>query len=116
VEQVVGHATTTSGKRSRSDQRPRVHGAPDGFHCRIRQLGPDSWRANRPDLVGEPQAWADTDLDLTGANLIDFDLNRCTTRVARFGWATFTGPADFGLAAFTHGVPPEVARFVPPAE
>ncbi|WNV86703.1 pentapeptide repeat-containing protein [Umezawaea sp. Da 62-37] len=44
--------------------------------------------------------WADTDLDLTGAHLIDFDLSRCAIRTTRFDWAAFTGPAYFGSAAF----------------
>jgi hypothetical protein len=37
--------------------------------------------------------WPDTDLDLTGAVLIDLDLARCQTRTARFIGATFTGEA-----------------------
>jgi len=60
--------------------------------------------------------WADTDLDLTGAHLIGFDLSQCTTRTARFGSATFigggadfrsarfSGPTDFGSATFSGGV------------
>jgi hypothetical protein len=45
--------------------------------------------------------WPDTDLDLTGANLIDFDLSRCTVRSAIFASATFTGHANFQSVTFT---------------
>jgi uncharacterized protein YjbI with pentapeptide repeats len=45
--------------------------------------------------------WSDTDLDLTGAHLIDFDLTRCTTQTVLFTEATFTGPARFDSATFT---------------
>jgi hypothetical protein len=56
--------------------------------------------------------WANIDLDLTAATLIDFDLNSCKIRRARFDRAffinaarfddiTFTGTASFGSAAFT---------------
>ena len=45
--------------------------------------------------------WADIDLDLTGATLINLDLSNCTTRAVQFLQATFTGPADFTRATFT---------------
>jgi uncharacterized protein YjbI with pentapeptide repeats len=45
--------------------------------------------------------WVDIDLDLTGATLIDLDLDRCTTRRALFVRATFTGMALFDRATFT---------------
>ncbi|MFE5564999.1 pentapeptide repeat-containing protein [Amycolatopsis japonica] len=58
--------------------------------------------------------WHDTDLDLTGAVLIDLNLSRCRIRTARFSkatltgetWcvrATFTGDAWFDGATFTTG-------------
>jgi hypothetical protein len=45
--------------------------------------------------------WPDIDLDLTGANLIDWDLPRGHVRTATFTGATFTGNARFGAATFT---------------
>jgi hypothetical protein len=55
------------------------------------------------DDTGDPVEtfWTDIDLDLTGAVLIDFGLDSCTVRTARFGSATFTGTADFASATFT---------------
>ncbi|PRY35090.1 pentapeptide repeat-containing protein [Umezawaea tangerina] len=56
----------------------------------------------RPGDGSQPVAafWPDTDLDLTGAHLIDFDLNHCITRTARFSSATFAGDANFRSATF----------------
>lgn len=45
--------------------------------------------------------WANIDLDLTGATLIDFQLTRCMVRAAKFDSVTFTGPAHFNSATFT---------------
>jgi uncharacterized protein YjbI with pentapeptide repeats len=45
--------------------------------------------------------WADIDLDLTAATLINLDLNHCTMRDAVFAQATFTGDAWFVQATFT---------------
>jgi uncharacterized protein YjbI with pentapeptide repeats len=46
--------------------------------------------------------WADIDLDLTRATLINFTLQDCTARSVSFGTATFTGyRANFGGATFT---------------
>jgi hypothetical protein len=45
--------------------------------------------------------WPDTDLDLTNAHLINFNLNHCTVRSAIFRSATFTGPTYFVSATFT---------------
>ncbi|UVS78404.1 secreted effector protein PipB2 [Actinokineospora sp. UTMC 2448] len=45
--------------------------------------------------------WADTDLDLTGATLVNLDLTDCTIGTARFRGATFTGAALFDGATFT---------------
>src|SRR5262249_12947992 len=39
--------------------------------------------------------WKNSDLDLTGALLIDFALSDCQARTARFDGATFTGDASF---------------------
>lgn len=44
--------------------------------------------------------WPDTDLDLTGATLVDFDLTGCRPRHTRFGGATFAGDARFGGTTF----------------
>jgi uncharacterized protein YjbI with pentapeptide repeats len=55
------------------------------------------------DETGDPVEtfWTDIDLDLTGAALIDFGLDSCTMRTARFRSATFTGNAGFFSATFT---------------
>jgi hypothetical protein len=45
--------------------------------------------------------WADSDLNLTGAALVDFDMHDCWSRTARFSGATFTGDAEFDGVAFT---------------
>ncbi|MBB4908551.1 pentapeptide repeat-containing protein [Actinophytocola algeriensis] len=45
--------------------------------------------------------WDGTDLDLSGATLVDFDLRACRVGTARFDGATFTGPARFDEATFT---------------
>jgi uncharacterized protein YjbI with pentapeptide repeats len=45
--------------------------------------------------------WPNTDLDLTGATLIDLNLRRCQPHGARFSGATFIGDAWFADATFT---------------
>ncbi|OLR92594.1 pentapeptide repeat-containing protein [Actinokineospora bangkokensis] len=45
--------------------------------------------------------WADIDLDLTGATLIDLDLSYTVTRQTQFGGAQFEGAAQFGGAQFS---------------
>ncbi|WP_143168721.1 pentapeptide repeat-containing protein [Amycolatopsis australiensis] len=47
--------------------------------------------------------WADIDLDLTNANLINFTLKSCRVETAFFRGATFTGEAMFDEATFTRG-------------
>ncbi|WP_285479610.1 pentapeptide repeat-containing protein [Amycolatopsis sp. NBRC 101858] len=44
--------------------------------------------------------WADIDLDLTGATLVDFDFHDRRVREAKFADATFIGDADFSNTAF----------------
>ncbi|MCG8919424.1 pentapeptide repeat-containing protein [Actinokineospora sp. PR83] len=46
--------------------------------------------------------WIDIDIDLTGATLIDLELDACTIRAARFSEAIFTGITRFNGATFTH--------------
>jgi hypothetical protein len=48
-----------------------------------------------------PTFWDNTDLDLTGATLVNFTLQGCVVHTANFKTATFTGGADFGSATFT---------------
>ncbi|MGI5507410.1 pentapeptide repeat-containing protein [Lentzea sp. CA-135723] len=48
-----------------------------------------------------PTFWPDTDLNLTGAALIEFDLAHGQVRNARFDKATFAGDAQFGGTMFT---------------
>ncbi|KOV87624.1 hypothetical protein ADL03_06730 [Nocardia sp. NRRL S-836] len=55
--------------------------------------------------------WPDTDLNLTGATLIDFDLNGCHVREAWFDGATFTETARFDRATFTETVGFDGATF-----
>jgi uncharacterized protein YjbI with pentapeptide repeats len=45
--------------------------------------------------------WHDIDLDLTGAVLINLDLNNCRIRTARFDKTIFTGSTRFDQATFT---------------
>jgi uncharacterized protein YjbI with pentapeptide repeats len=45
--------------------------------------------------------WANADLDLTGATLIDLDLNFCVVHQATFARASFVGDADFTGTTFT---------------
>jgi uncharacterized protein YjbI with pentapeptide repeats len=55
----------------------------------------DHLRALRPETF-----WANIDIDLTNAHLIDFDLRFGRTGETRFGGATFTGASRFGNATF----------------
>jgi uncharacterized protein YjbI with pentapeptide repeats len=52
--------------------------------------------------VNEPVKtfWADIELDLTGATLINFDLTRCVTLNARFNQTIFTGHSHFSDTTF----------------
>jgi hypothetical protein len=45
--------------------------------------------------------WADIDLDLTGATLVNFDLGFCRLRTGNFGGASFAGDARFFGASFS---------------
>lgn len=55
--------------------------------------------------------WADTDLDLTGATLIDLNLAECQIRDAYFGGARFVGSAMLGGVVITRRVRFGRARF-----
>ncbi|MET8848475.1 pentapeptide repeat-containing protein [Amycolatopsis sp. NPDC004625] len=59
--------------------------------------------------------WADIDLDLTNAHLIDFVLSRNRVREALFTGANFTGPAYFDRATFTGPARFNRATFTGPA-
>ncbi|MEU7453732.1 pentapeptide repeat-containing protein [Streptosporangium roseum] len=48
-----------------------------------------------------PRFWDDMRIDLSGAILISFDINRCRVSEASFSKATFTGNASFDKATFT---------------
>ncbi|WP_158647348.1 pentapeptide repeat-containing protein [Actinoplanes sp. ATCC 53533] len=54
-------------------------------------------------LKPDPQQpfWPDTDIDLTGATLVDWRMSRCRVRDAAFDKATFTGNAAFDETTFT---------------
>jgi hypothetical protein len=77
----------------------------------------------RPDPASTGQVetfWADIDIDLTSATLINFALKGCTVRTAYFGSATFIGRVDFrsftgralfGFATFTAPAHFEEATF-----
>ena len=56
--------------------------------------------------------WADIDVDLTSAVLIDLEFTRCTARNAVFSGATFTGAARFDGARFTGDAGFGGARFI----
>ncbi|SFW78756.1 pentapeptide repeat-containing protein [Amycolatopsis australiensis] len=54
-----------------------------------------------PDPAGPPVTfWPDTDVDLAGAQLADFDFAGCRLRTGRFSGARFAGPATFAGAQF----------------
>ncbi|WP_410618611.1 pentapeptide repeat-containing protein [Amycolatopsis sp. cmx-8-4] len=55
--------------------------------------------------------WPDITLDLVGATLFDFDLDRCRLRGATFDGALFDGRAELSLAEFTGPVSFDNARF-----
>lgn len=56
--------------------------------------------------------WADTDLDLTGATLMDWNQHGCRVRVVVFNGAQFTGDAVFHGARFTGDAEFDRARFI----
>ncbi|WP_309117464.1 pentapeptide repeat-containing protein [Saccharothrix sp.] len=60
-----------------------------------RHLHPGDHPRRRPDTF-----WPDTDLELTGATLIDFDFSQCRPRHAHFNGASFAGTARFVGASF----------------
>lgn len=60
---------------------------------------------------GQPVFWPDITLDLAGATLIDFNLDRCDLHGATFDDARFDGVAEFSLAEFTGPVSFGNARF-----
>jgi uncharacterized protein YjbI with pentapeptide repeats len=55
--------------------------------------------------------WADIDLDLTGATLVDLDFSGCHMHTARFSGARFAGDSNFDQARFTAAVFPGGAWF-----
>jgi hypothetical protein len=55
--------------------------------------------------------WADMDIDLSGATLINFDLDACRLRTATFVEARFIGWASFEKAVFAHEARFTRARF-----
>ncbi|WP_257902951.1 pentapeptide repeat-containing protein [Saccharothrix obliqua] len=55
---------------------------------------------NDPDHPADT-FWPDTDLDLTGATLINLDLSHCQPRHTQFSGARFTGHTMFSGARFT---------------
>lgn len=55
--------------------------------------------------------WPETELDLTGAALIDFNLDRCWMRHATFEGATFHGKLSMSRAHFTRGASFRAATF-----
>jgi uncharacterized protein YjbI with pentapeptide repeats len=67
----------------------------------------------RPGDSDEPVEtfWADIDLDLTGATLIDLDLTGCHARTTTFTHAHFTGPALFNECRFTSAASFNKAQF-----
>jgi hypothetical protein len=60
-------------------------------------------RPSRDPGQQEETFWADLDVDLTSATLIDFDLSTCQVRTARFNGTLFTGSANFHGAEFGGG-------------
>ncbi|MGW5054949.1 pentapeptide repeat-containing protein [Actinokineospora sp. NPDC004072] len=88
-------APTTEEQERRQEREVRL----TAQHILHRHLQPGSRSRLRRRTL--PTFWADIDLDLTGATLIDFTLANTTIRTAGFEGATFTGDAWFDAAAFT---------------
>jgi uncharacterized protein YjbI with pentapeptide repeats len=67
----------------------------------------------RPGDPADPAStpWTGIDLDLTGATLVDFSLERCTVRSATFEAAVFLGHSDFTRAVFAGEADFRFARF-----
>jgi len=70
----------------------------------------------RPGDPGSPAStpWMGIDLDLTGATLVDFSLERCMVRAATFEAAVFLGHSNFTQAVFTGEADFRFARFADP--
>ncbi|GIF01968.1 pentapeptide repeat-containing protein [Paractinoplanes rishiriensis] len=61
------------------------------------------WRADDERSQPQPEGfWSDIDLDLTGARLIDWNLDFCRLRKGAFRNATFTGRVSSLSVRFTH--------------
>ncbi|MEV4364542.1 pentapeptide repeat-containing protein [Nonomuraea sp. NPDC049625] len=67
------------------------------------------WQFRTPDT--DDRHWPGIRLDLTGATLMDLDLDHCRVSDARFDGATFTGHAGFNTATFTGYVVFNTATF-----
>ncbi|HEU5472545.1 MAG TPA: pentapeptide repeat-containing protein [Actinophytocola sp.] len=70
--------------------------------CAAQRILTDHLRPD-PDESGKSRDkfWADVDLDLSGAALVEFDLSRCQVRDVKFDGARFSGPAVFAETEFT---------------
>ncbi|WP_103348684.1 pentapeptide repeat-containing protein [Amycolatopsis sp. CA-128772] len=113
--------TLPSG-RSRGIRRPAPEGAPrvvsDEWSAQEREVRRTAQRILgfhlRPGTSDRHPAdtfWADIDLDLTGAVLIDFDFGQCRANRTRFDEAKFAGDATFRQAEFTGNTRFPGARF-----
>jgi uncharacterized protein YjbI with pentapeptide repeats len=79
--------------RQENIQEREVRQAVQDILCRHLLPGNDS-----DDFVDT--YWKDTDIDLTGANLIEFSFTRCRVRTATFTESKFTGTAWFNEVQF----------------
>ena len=76
-------------------------------HVRLTAQRILSEHLHQPDTSQDPAGtsptrfWPDIRLDLTGATLIDLNLQDCIVAEAQFGGATFSGAAEFGGATFS---------------
>ncbi|TDV35321.1 pentapeptide repeat-containing protein [Actinophytocola oryzae] len=85
--------------------------AQDRERIQEREVRRAAQRILRDHLRRDRKYWPDTAVDLTGANLVDFDLSRCHVAEARFTGAVFTGPASFESAQFAGQTSFEAAHF-----
>ncbi|MGY0236707.1 pentapeptide repeat-containing protein [Longispora urticae] len=96
---------TTEGTDSSAHEKLQVRRAAQRIltnHLLISD--PDHRKAAEPPDAGlYPKYWNVT-LDLTGAHLVDFELNDCRLNTTLFSRATFAGDASFMGTSFTGGV------------
>ncbi len=78
---------------------------------RVRRAAQSVLAAHLRPGAPDGKYWPETEIDLSGASLLDFDLSGCRVRSASFADATFVGDARFGRLECTGDASFEAARF-----